>query len=681
MIRIFLLRLTFYVSRFTPHVSRFTLHASRLVPLSVCLLLYLGCSGEREQILPAWDVTFFPLGAKIHFGGNVREPVQRIHVFDPAGGLAAQLELGGYPRSTESLYFRWRKGELYRFEVTRRNGEATAKTVQAPQIDPRGSIEIAIPYGTLDLDPPTNPSQSAAETAEQLQAKSLVLSGSEMTATVLVRNALEAPVTFRVVLHIPSAIQVLRIPSTWGADERAFPKVGGDDILSYRGWTTLVASGKFTVEAEVWYSQLALKIPNERLPPSTQIRGSIFFENVSGEQWKRTVTPLLRSATIDEIAAQLSIEAVLMPTDATGVFDPRQRPDAIYYPRPWLGGLGRWFGAKARTVNYFQPVAYQTVYFRNRGQETIHVVVGSMNRDSKDGEPVPFLVPPDAINAGTNRSVSFASLAGGSTTAVPLPIYFNPESAQTEGADFIGAGRYERAIEAKIWGSDGTVLHTTRPLLIATPNLHALFVTGFAIGATGLGLFILMGYHQRFFSQFSTKQLILIALFGTTIFIAVSVPATLFSNLTAALLGPLSFLVNGLINEILYYALLTSLLMLIPRFGVITLVSAVRLLLGGVTLGLFTPTALLYTGMIVLLLEAAFWISQKGRNFLILALVFGICDALGVYVDFQLSMTLYRLFYADWYILTMIFVSGFAYTFIGVLLGKRLGWGLWQVVE
>ena len=44
-------------------------------------------------------------------------------------------------------------------------------------------------------------------------------------------------------------------------------------------------------------------------------------------------------------------------------------------------------------------------------------------------------------------------------------------------------------------------------------------------------------------------------------------------------------------------------------------------------------------------------------------------------------MTLYRLFYADWYILTRILVDGFTYTFIGVLLGKRLGSGLWRVAE
>ena len=173
------------------------------------------------------------------------------------------------------------------------------------------------------------------------------------------------------------------------------------------------------------------------------------------------------------------------------------------------------------------------------------------------------------------------------------------------------------------------------------------------------------------------------------------VPSTLFLNLVSAILGPVSVLLTGLINETLYYALLTALLIYIngdPRnaeatnqrrakgSGVILLVSAVRLLLGGVTFGLFTPMALVYTGTSVLLLETGFLLVRK-RNLLVWAVVLGICDALSVYVDFQLSILFYRLFYADWYIVLRILIEGFIYTFIGVLLGARLGRGLWRVAD
>ena len=663
-----------------PHIC----YISRLLSLSFCLC-YLACAPKSgEQVPISWAVTFFPLGAQVEFDATIRKNVQKITVLDSEGRLVTQLDLGGYARGTESIYFRWEKRSSYRFEVMYGSGESTAQTVQAPQTDPRGAIEIAIPYGTIDVNKTvdTNLGVSAAASA---QKASLVLQGIEMTSTVLVRNGLEAPVTFQVVLQVPASFQVLPHNLVWDSEVKEVAlnsSTIGEAVLSYH------SSGKFTVESEVWYTQLTLKIPDEPLPKDAQIRGHVFFENASGDRWERSVTTPLRSASLDEIASQLRIEDITMPTGPNGISDPRQRPETISNPRPLLGGLGKWFGAKAGPMDEYQPVAYQTVHIHNRGQETIHAIVASMNRDTQDGKPVPFLSPPDAVNADTNRSLAFVSLTGESITPVPLPIYLNPLSQQHQ--DFTGAGQYERAIEVKIWGSDATALRTTRPLLIVTPNLHALLVTSFVTVVTGLGIGLLLCFHPQLFTRFSTKQLILISLFGTTIFIAVNVPSTLLTNLISALLGPISSLVTGLINEMLYYALLTSLLMLIPQFGVITLVTAVRLLLGGVTLGLLTPTILLHAVTAVLLLEFGFQIARKitldsgtigGANLLILALIFGLCDALTVYIDFQLSMTLYRLFYADWYILTRILVDGFTYTFIGVLLGQRLGSGLWRVAE
>ena len=663
-----------------PHIC----YVPRLLFLSCCLL-YLACTPKTGEQAPiSWGVTFFPLGAKIEFDAAVRENVQKVNALDSEGRLVAQLDLGGYSRGTELLYFRWGKGRAYRFEVMFQNGESAAQTVLAPQTDPRGTIEIAIPYGTIEVEKTANAS-AGTQPMPSTQKASLVLQGIEMTATVLIRNGLEAPVNFEVVLQVPASFQVLPHHPVWDSKVKGValnPSAIGEDLLSYR------SSGKFTVESEVWYSQLTLKIPDKPLSSNTQIRGHVFFENALGDRWERSVNTPLRSASLDEIAGQLRIEGITMPTGPSGVSDPRQQPDAISSPRSFLGGLGRWLGAKAASMDQFEPIAYQTVHIHNGRQETIHAIVASMNRDTMDGEPVPFLSPPDAVNAGTNRSLAFVSLTGESTTPVPLPIYFNPLSELYR--DFTGAGRYERAIEVKIWGSDATVLRATRPLLIVTPNFHAMLVTSIVLVVTGLGIALLLCFHQQLFSCFSTKQLILISLFGTTIFIAVNVPSTLLTNLISALLGPVSSLVTGLINEMLYYALLTSLLVLLPKFGVIALVSAVRLLLGGVTLGLLTPTILLHVVTAVLLLEVGFQIARKitldsgaigGANLLTLAFIFGLCDALTVYVEFQLSMTLYRLFYADWYILTRILVDGFTYTFIGVLLGKRLGAGLWRVAE
>ena len=643
------------------------------------VIVFANCSGGKEQVPLPWEVRFVSLGSEIHFGSTNRRKIRQIRVLSAIGAeefVVAQLRLDSLPRTMEPLHFRWENGIEYRFEVQDELGETSTKTLQAPRSGRQGTIEIAIPYGTVAKD-----GLGAPDSAPTSSDESLVLQGSSIIMTLLVRNGLRAPVEFEVDVEIPRPLQALEVPEILGAKEgvgmsNSAPDGDGDKTSRF------FASGRFTVESEVWYRQVELYVPAESLPDSARISGHALFKTPDGESWERQTSVSLRSETIDEIAAFISIEDVFMPTDEAGIFDARQQPDVISYPQPAFGRLGKWLGVKTEQSDYFQPITYQSVRLRNSGESAIHLLVSAVNLDTKRGAPAPFLAPPDEFNAGTNRSFAFVSLAPQSAADVPLPIFFNPSIAQERASrGFKGKGSYQREIEVKIWGSDTTVLRATRPLHITTPNRGALIVTVSAFASTIAGLILFCGYHQSIFSRFSTKQLILVALFGATIFVCVSIPSTLLANLIAALLGPASFLVTGLINEMLYYALLTALLMLIPKPGVIALVSIVRLLLGGVVLGLFSPTTLVYTGVTILLLEAGFKITRNGQRLLLLAVVFGLCDAIAVYVDFQMSMTLYRLFFADWYIIARCMADGFIYTFVGVLLGRRLGWGLWRVAE
>ncbi len=655
---------------------RLAFHPFVLVSL---VTVFANCSGGRGQAPLSWHVRFVSLGAEVHFDSITRRKIRQIRVLSVAGAhelVVSQLRLDGYPRGTEPLYFRWESGIEYRFEVQGESGDTSTKTLRAPQSDRQGSLEIAIPYGTV-----TKESLESLDSTVTPLNESLVLQDSNITMTLLLRNVVRAPVRFEIDVVIPYPLRAAKVPDDLGTKHAVEMSNSAHDGNDHGIWR-LSASGRFTVESEVWYRQIELYVPAEPLPDSTRISGSVLFKAADGESWERKTSVSLQSATIDEIAALISIEDVFMPTDEAGIFDSRQQPDVISYPQPVLGHLGKWLGVKAERSNYFEPIVYQSVRLRNDGENTVHLLVSAVNLDTGSRIPVPFLAPPGEFNAGTDRSFAFVSLAPRNTTDVPLPIFFNPSIAQ-EGASrgFQGRGSYEREIEVKAWGSDTTVLREVRPLHITTPNQQALVVTVCAFAGTMTGLVLFLGYHRSIFSRFTTKRLILVALFGTTIFITVSIPSTLLANLISALLGPASFLVTGLINEMLYYALLTALLMLVPKPGVITLVSLVRLLLGGVILGLFNPTTLVYTGVSILLLEAGFKIARNGRHLLPLALVFGACDSIAVYVDFQISMTLYRLFYAEWYIISRCVIDGFIYTFVGVLLGKRLGWGLWRVAE
>ena len=630
------------------------------------LVFLISCASTSKEESFSWKVTFFSLGAKVQF--NTEAPIQRLSTFNADDVMIAQLNFPVPPRQTESLYFEWSEGETYRFEATLPTGKVDIQRITAPRTYTQGSLEIAIPYGVA--------MQSELENASGNDQKALVLYGSEMTATVLVTNG-NAPTNFDLKLCLPPTVTVVRLPTDWKNET-----TGAETCIS--------TTGKFHIASEVWYRELVLRTSTANRSDRQEISSIVRFTTDSGQTWEQQATVQLRIATISEIAEHLSIESIEMPTDATGTADPRQREDTIYHTRP----LFRWFGTPQ--TNAFEPVTYQTVRLRNQSEETIHVVVSSINRDTESGESVPFLAPPETANGGMNQSVAFASLPGGVVTEIPLPIYFHPIYIRQRKPEQAIPGAYERDITVKVWGSDATILREKRSLHLIVPNQQALLISLLAIVCSSIGFAVVLRFHERIFAGFTTKQIIVIALFGTTIFVAVMVPSTLFLNLIRAILGPLSVLLTGLINETLYYALLTALLIYIcgapgsparadteqrgKGSGVILLVSAVRLLLSGVTFGLFTPMAIVYTGTSVLLLETGFLFVRR-RNILAWAVVLGVCDAITVYVDFQLSMLFYRLFYADWYIALRILIEGFAYTFIGVLLGARLGRGLWRVAD
>ena len=618
------------------------------------LVFLIGCASTSEEEAFSWQVTFFALGAKVQF--RAEAPVQRLSAFNMDGVMVAQLNFPGPPRQTEALYFEWHVGETYRFETTLSTGNIKVQNVTAPRVTTHGNLDIAIPYGAA---------------SENVQ-KALMLYGSEMTATILVTNG-NVPTTFDLKLWLPSTLTVVRLPTDWKSE-----------VINQK--TCLFTTGRLRIASEVWYRELVLKTAEVNATGGQEISGAVRFTTDTGQTWKQQAKVQLQLATMPEIAERLSIESIEMPTDATGTADPTQRENTISYARP----LFRWFGTPQ--TDPYQPITYQTVRLRNAGKETIHVVVSSTNIDMKSGEIIPFLAPPETTDGGSHRSVAFASLPGGVITDIPLPIYFHPVYIKQENRpEQATPGEYARDINVKVWGSDATILREKRPLHLIVPNRQALFISLLAIIGSSIGFALVLRFHKRIFAGFTTKQVIVIALFGTTVFVTVIVPSTLFLNLIHAILGPFSVLLTGLINETLYYALLTALLIYIhgdpegstrdnKGSGVILLVSAVRLLLSGVTFGLFTPVAIIYTGTSVLLLETGFLLVRR-RNIVAWAVVLGLCDAIAVYVDFQLSILFYRLFYADWYIVLRVLIEGFAYTFIGVLLGARLGRGLWRVAD
>ena len=133
--------------------------------------------------------------------------------------------------------------------------------------------------------------------------------------------------------------------------------------------------------------------------------------------------------------------------------------------------------------------------------------------------------------------------------------------------------------------------------------------------------------------------------------------------------------------------LIASLVVLIPKPGVVSLFTMVRFLLGGFITGSFTPISFITLSVSAVILEVMMYtagITGKNpdpENRLRVGIVCGIADMISGYVSFNVWMVLYRLFYSNWYIIANILIDGFLYTFIGAWFGISLGNRLKKVAE
>lgn len=191
---------------------------------------------------------------------------------------------------------------------------------------------------------------------------------------------------------------------------------------------------------------------------------------------------------------------------------------------------------------------------------------------------------------------------------------------------------------------------------------------------------------RRLLLCMKTRWLVTIALFGAAAFATVNVPTTLLNDFFHIIMGPFSFIVSGLFSGVCLYMMVVALVILIPRPGVVALMTVVRMLLGMLAFGQISPISILSYGLHALLLELLLsgsgmysWLQrQEGENIppgriMLLAGSCAVADVIATYAGLQAMSFLYRLYYATWYIALVLLFSGLIYTAIGAVCGSFLG--------
>lgn len=438
-----------------------------------------------------------------------------------------------------------------------------------------------------------------------------------------------------------------------------------------------VNSFSLQTEYDDWYRLVDFYIPADTPCGVYNITAKAVVD-VKGTKHTIVRTTQLKVASKEEVANDVSVSQLIVPSDEDGYGDPSHPSNTLVVQEtsPALKKLLEFTDLKIEKEELTSTD--MGIELTNAGNSTIPVIVTYDILDIKTGEPVKAFKPDIMGMKADTLCYATVTLSPGSSSLISLPIYISPDAM---------GGDYLLRVKVKLTGTDWIAV-TKDQKITAISRRWGPIITTFAaslLGITALGFFF--SRPRKIMDRFKTRNLVLIALFGTVSFAAISLPMTILWDLSHAIFGPFSFLFTGLFNEILLYMLIASLVVLIPKPGVISLFMMVRFLLGGFITGSFTPITFITLSINAIILEFLLYVAGvTGKNpatdnRLRMGIICGFADVISGYVSFSVWMVLYRLFYSNWYIAVNLLIDGFLYTFIGTWFGISLGNRLKKVVE
>ena len=613
-------------------------------------------SASRPQPPVIRKVAFVPHALVVAL--SRRSPVERILVSTPAGRTLGELRLAGVKRRRLRLALNWSPGESYVVQVSGPGG-SDRRRVRAPrQAAGELSLELLIPFGGA---------RRAGEMrgfASRLSSQAVVMAQSLTTGALIIRN--QRPGILRVEIRLPDGARLDRRTLSPGLELR---QRRGEQVLLYE---------KRLVRPQ----QTLPLIFRLRLPTPGYARLTARVEFRRGGQARR----YLREARLQVLdrahyARLVEVTGAWLPTGREGYFDRRKQPDTIYYRPEIFRRLGRWLGVGAQRASYWLPYTYQSLAVENLSGGALALMIKSRILPL-EGEEIPLAFRPPDVFTGTLQDLSVAVSLGlepGETARAVIPIFLTGPPRP---------GRYRRVITLHPMGSQVVLKRLEYPLYVASFNLTAWAFCLASLGISVLGFGVLGFGFRRLLAGLKIRWVVIVALFGSLTFVGVNLPMRMLGSLIYGLLGPFSALVLGFFNDLLYFSLLVALVRLIPRPGVVSLITLVRYLLSVMLTGGFNLTDFLFVGTSLVVKESAFWlagVTRRGEAFSWswratagLALCLGLGEAFLNLTSLYLHMVFFRLYFADWYLYLHVIFNGMIYTALGTFVGRsfsqRLVW-------
>jgi len=392
-------------------------------------------------------------------------------------------------------------------------------------------------------------------------------------------------------------------------------------------------------------------------------------------EFKLVPTPL----SPEDVRNSLQIKAVNFPVDRLGgkaLGRPQQRvtlPGQLWSSILETTGLG--VRPRDRTV----PWAHTAVVVQNTSPSDLNVVVRT--KVSQDGEPDPAFLPRMRdVDDGTGWVSAILRIPAKGEAEAVLPMFIDEHDLSEDNRR-----RTQRTLEAEVsaLGADGTLTALQQDLIIQRGSTVAAVAMVAGCIASLLGA-LMISLRLRHWLKMPTTTLVTIALFGTLSFV-VNAAMQLVGMGVASVLGPFAFILTGLFDDTIRAVLLITLLMLRPRAGVCGLAVLIGWLLRAVTTGAASPADMLYLTGHLFLLESSLWIFglTRGKPLSIarLSAAFVTSFTASIATALAFNVILYRLFYAEWYVMLNIGLSGVIFPVLATFLAIPVAGSLRMVED
>ena len=377
---------------------------------------------------------------------------------------------------------------------------------------------------------------------------------------------------------------------------------------------------------------------------------------------------VLYRTSLVEARAALQVDSVRLPTDARGRSEPARAAGRVTLPAGWWRSLLHRSGLGYRPRDELLPWASAAVDLSNSADAPLNVALQLRVLDAA-GRPAPAFRPRMRATTGDTGVVSglLRVPAGGTATAV-LPLFVDDRALPE------GASEFVREITVTPLGSAEALWRDREPLRVQRGRSWVSGLFGVHLLAALLGWILVLRGLPRWLGAARTSELTTVAVFATLTFV-VAAAAAVIASAAGAVLGPFQTFLTNLLDDALQYALLATLVCLLPRPGVVALAVLVAFLMRGIALGGFDPASVALLPGRIFWLEAFLWLAGvtrsdqwlsegRARRWLRLGAGFATASAFSAAGALVTQMVLYRLHYAGWYLVAVVAGPGFLYVWI-----------------